>query len=63
MPKPDGATAPSGNWAKDGAMSKADYVDHWRDRLDRLRQQALRRHLLVHEAVLAAGAGRLPVLR
>ena len=27
MPKPDNATTPSGNWAKDGAMTKADYVN------------------------------------
>ena len=28
MPKPDNATAPSsGKWAKDGAMTQADYVD------------------------------------
>ena len=27
MPMPDNATKPSGKWAKDGAMSKADYID------------------------------------
>lgn len=31
MPKPDNATSPSGKWATDGAMSKADYVNWFTD--------------------------------